>query len=236
MRPITEKANKLETIRLKMLLQQRLQVLTQKFDEMATLEASLEHFANEYFNAVGEYADTLTHLSQNTSHTSSTAHTSSQQVEEWLQEKAPEKQKHNRTRLKESYHKLAKKFHPDHCPQTQDAPEMMQRINTAYHTGDTATLLRLEIEHLHENEHIMQDPLFQMAEKITRCEALINTCLTEYNALKNSPIFELHMRHTQARLEGEDFIEQVVDRLKDQIEHQLSLQYAIRTPTHAKAA
>lgn len=217
MHPITEKAQKLETLQLKMLLKQRLQALSDHVSEVVALETSLKHFTEDYFGAVGEYASQLAALR----HNEKQAQAEAEAARRLRKEASSKKQAKHQARLKESYYKLAKKFHPDnHAPAQEGAlaPEaMMQKVNVAYHSGDIGTLLQMEVEHLHHDEAMMQDPLFEIAEKITRCESLISTCLGEATALRKDPMFSLYERHEQARMEGEDFISQVVEHMKDQI-------------------
>lgn len=229
--PIQHKMQKLEQLQLKILLKQRLQALEASFREMESLQIILRDFAQQYFSAVGIYASRLAQLSMEpTAMFDATGEIQDDLLDAakyWLDK---DEREERAKQLKQTYRKLAQKFHPDHNPnQTADDIRIMQEINAAYAAEDMGTLLRFEIEYMHgstEDTNII-------AEKLARCEALIGACIMEREALENSPIFELHSRHMLARLAGEDFITQVINRMKSQLKQQLSNRMAMQVEAAA---
>lgn len=209
---IRDKAEALERLQLRMVLAARLATLDIHVRECAALEDALSRFATEYFSAVGEKARLLCSLlapeEQRAMHKSHHA----------LQDQLQELSRTRATRLKQTYRRLARGFHPDYHAASDKprATSMMQTLNAAYTNRDMATLLRLEIEHLVAAGNGRQE-LAALAEKLAHCEALIGSYTAEREAMEQSPLFVLHERTMLARLAGEDFIENVLSGLKNQI-------------------
>ncbi len=202
------KTEKLQHLQLRMMLAARLATLESALRELTALEDALARFAGEYFTAVGGYATTLAELMQ----PAEAADLKS--MHHCLHDHIQTRRSARKKRLKQSYRKLARQFHPDTNPDHAHAAQMMQVINTAYAANDIATLSRLEIDHLAYADGTAEI----LAEKMARCEALIGACAAERAALETSPLFALHERTMLARLAGDDFIGRVVLGLKAQID------------------
>jgi exonuclease VII large subunit len=210
-----EKTQRLEYLQMRILLRKRLQTLQACLKRVSTLEITLQQFADQYFDAVGDYAAQLQHLhSRLPPHRANALpHTSLDMLAQWqaCNSNMAAQNSARKAMLKASYHKLARQFHPDqseHMPAKSAA--IMQQINAAYQAKDMGALLQLEIEYLHDG----RDDMDALADKIARCETLIGACNIEQTHLENSPIFALHERHMLARLAGENFISNVIGNLK----------------------
>lgn len=204
---LSEKTEKLQYLQLRLLLASRVATLEMSLRELTALEDALSRFAGEYFDAVGSYATTLSELLE------PRAMNGLNVMGVALHDAIHTRRDARKKRLKQSYRKLALKFHPDTNADSNHAAQMMQVINAAYAASDIATLARLEIEHLEYAEGTAEI----MAEKMARCEELIGACVAEQAVLEASPMFALHERTRLARLAGDDFIERVVLGLKAQI-------------------
>lgn len=212
---LAQQTEKLQHLQLRMMLASRLATLDIAMRELTALEDALSRFSAEYFDAVGSYVTTLTELLE--PREMSGLQEMGVQIHDAIHIRRDARKK----RLKQSYRKLALKFHPDTNVDSSHAAQMMQVINAAYAASDVATLARLEIEHLEYAGGTAEI----LAEKMARCEALIGACAAEQAVLEASPIFSLHERTMLARLAGEDFIGRVVLGLKAQIlKHQPALQ------------
>ncbi len=216
---LAQKTEKLQHLQLRMLLASRLATLEIALRELTALEDALSRFAGEYFDAVGSYATTLSELLE------PREISGLQEMGALLHDAIHTRRSARKKRLKQSYRKLALKFHPDTNADRAAAAQMMQLINAAYAANDAATLARLEIEHLEYARGTAEI----LAEKMARCEALIGACAAERAVLEASPMFALHERTMLARLAGEDFIGRVVLGLKAQIlKHQAPTKNTLR--------
>lgn len=186
-----------EALHAKVAITMRLAELEKAARLTLTLESELTRFANDYYEAVGQYAEHLAHL----------------EAQGVCALTAPDAPTTRDGELKKLYRALAKELHPD---RNGDATRM-QRANEAYHAGDYAALLCLQFEQEMEGAEDWKIQLAYIESAITRYRA-------QYETWLNSPIYALWEKATEARLAGKNWLQAVIGNIRKEIErHQRAL-------------
>ncbi len=178
---------------------------------MLQLECQLAGFSEEYYGAVGPWAEYLAALE---AQFEAPVADYKDDVETLPLALAQRELKTAReTELKARYRTLAKEIHPDRLAgdATGEMAEKMHAVNDAYGRGDLAALLKCEAE-------ILMGQLcgdWSAAECYLRdIERAVETYAAGYRALLNSPLNHLMLRSLAAKSEGWDWIGTVIGRLQ----------------------
>jgi hypothetical protein len=178
---------------------------------MLQLELQLAAFADEYYSAVGPWAEYLAALEAQFE-TPIAEH--KEDLETLPLALAQRELKAAREdELKARYRTLAKEIHPDRLDGDGVGimAEKMQLVNDAYARGDLALLLKCEAEIL--MGHLCND--WSAAEGHLRdIERAVETYASGYRALLNSPLNHLMLRAMSATQSGWDWIGAVIQRLQ----------------------
>jgi hypothetical protein len=185
---------------------------------MFQLEEDLSAFAKQYYHAVGTVTERLAQVEQRLA-TSSRDEMVATMPTVMAQRDASDAR---RSELKTRYRALAKEVHPDRAMVVDSAGTMattMHALNSAYHHGDLAAVLRIEAQLLlaqvpHEEPHASQ----QMDSALRDIERAAETYAEGYRSLLNSPLNELMLRSMSAQLAGWDWMQAVVRKVERTIE------------------
>lgn len=168
--------------------------------ELRTLEREVETFLHEYFTALEQYLrPCLIHVTPPATLTDSETMDAQLQSMEQL--------------LKQLYRYLAKHFHPDSGEQTE--PDMMSRINAAYAQKELGSLLLFTtgIAPSNQGQHITAShaDLLHYQQMITRLNLQAEQQL---RALEESEANRLRLHLLKARLNGDNFMEEIAEKLQ----------------------
>ncbi|MEJ0010847.1 MAG: J domain-containing protein [Alphaproteobacteria bacterium] len=172
---------------------------------MLQLETQLATFAEEYYAAVGPWAEALAALEA--------THAAAEEIAPLPLALAQCEHKQARLdELKARYRQLALDIHPDRAMVVDGAGDAatMQLLNDAYAKGDLAALLRCEAEMLmsrFEGDWARAEPALRDIERASA------TYASGYRALLNAPLNHLMLRAMAAASEGWDWIGAVIARI-----------------------
>lgn len=178
---------------------------------MLQLELQLAAFAEEYYQAVGPWAEYLAALEAQFETPIADHKEDLETLPLALAQR--EHQAAREEELKTRYRQLAKEIHPDRLEgePTGEMAGKMQAVNDAYARGDLAALLKCEAEIL--MGQICDD--WSAAETHLRAiERAVETYAGGYRALLNSPLNHLMLRAMAATQAGWDWIGAVIQRLQ----------------------
>lgn len=178
---------------------------------MLQLEVQLAAFAEEYYGAVGPWAEYLAALE---AQFESPIAEHKEDLETLPLALAQRELKLAREEeLKSRYRLLAKEIHPDRLEgdAVGEMADKMQSVNDAYARGDLAALLRCEAEILLNQ---LCDDWSAAEHHLRDIERAIETYATGYRALLNSPLNHLMLRAMAATQAGWDWIGAVITRIQ----------------------
>lgn len=116
---------------------------------------------------------------------------------------------------KQLYRRIAKRCHPDVVrdeARRDYYASLLQQVNTAYETADSATmqriLLQLEREAMEDEEY-----LAYLRENQAQLRATIASLREKIDALKQSPEYRLKQKFQEAQMEGKPLLKHIVRQL-----------------------
>lgn len=212
---------KQEELYLKAKLSGALELLEEQARATLQLEEDLTRFIEHYYHEVGGYVEKLTRLEAELSLV--TAPGAGVSTINSAMHEAALKAQHDRAHeLKRRYRAIAKVVHPDAAESAEDhacRAERMREVNEAYEKGDLARLVSMEAAWA--RAHVWDLPedarMLALREHIAAVEKAAEAYRAERNGLMHSPVYELMLRATSARLAGRDWIGAVVDNIKTTI-------------------
>lgn len=212
-----QRAHKQEEIYLRARLRDALKQLEIHARAALALELELTGFIETYYAAVGEYVEQLVALESQLEHTQ-TSEEEFAAITSAMHDAAKQAQQDRAEELKKRYRTLAKNIHPDVLNTTSyvEAAVRMQEVNEAYDARDLAKLVRLQAEWTLENILNMPEDI-RLPELRAQLSA-VDKASTQYQkermGLMHSPVYELMLRATSARMAGRDWIAAVVHKIK----------------------
>lgn len=221
MTTLHQRAHKQEEIYLRARLTHALKHIEMHARATLSLELELTSFIETYYAAVGEYVEKLVALESQLE----AAHDSKEEefaaITSAMHDAAKQAQLDRANELKKRYRTLAKHIHPD-VQSTEDYVEAavkMQEVNEAYDARDLAKLVRLQAEWTLENILSMPEDirLPELRAQLIAVEKASGQYQQERLGLMHSPVYELMLRATSARMAGRDWIAAVVHKIKTQI-------------------
>jgi hypothetical protein len=213
---LNQRAHKQEEIYLRARLTHALKDLEMHARAALALENELTAFIETYYDAVGEYVEKLSQLESELEGT----HGNEEEfaaITSAMHEAAKRAQQDRASELKQRYRTLAKNIHPDMQTTTDgSAAVQMQEVNEAYDQRDLARLVRLQGQWTLENILSMPEDirLPELRAHITAVEKASQQYQQERMGLMHSPVYELMLRATSARMAGRDWIAAVVHKIK----------------------
>ncbi len=217
-----QRAHKQEEIYLRARLSHALKHLEIHARAALALELELTGFIETYYAAVGAYVEKLVALE---SQIEAEHHPHGEEefaaITSAMHDAAKQAQLDRANELKKRYRTLAKHIHPD-VQSSEDYVEAavkMQEVNEAYDARDLAKLVRLQAEWTLENILNMSEDirLPELRAQLLAVEKATTQYQQERLGLMHSPVYELMLRATSARMAGRDWIAAVVHKIKTAI-------------------
>ncbi|MFZ4124926.1 MAG: J domain-containing protein [Rickettsiales bacterium] len=221
MTTLHQRAHKQEEIYLRARLAHALKHIEMHARATLALELELTSFIETYYAAVGEYVEKLVALESELEGTPNANEEEFAAITSAMHDAAKQAQLDRANELKKRYRTLAKHIHPD-VQSTEDYVEAavkMQEVNEAYDARDLAKLVRLQAEWTLENILSMPEDirLPELRAQLIAVEKASSKYQQERLGLMHSPVYELMLRATSARMAGRDWIAAVVHKIKTQI-------------------
>jgi len=208
-----------EELYLKARLSGALKLLEDQARAALFLEEELTRFIEHYYGEVGDYVEKLTRLE---AELGSVAAPGVSTINSAMHDAALQAQHDRAHEIKRRYRALAKVVHPDGAGNDADythRAERMREVNEAYETGDLARLVSMEAAWAHEQVWDLPNAerMAALRQQIAAVEKAAEHYRAERSGLMHSPVYELMLRATSARLAGRDWIAAVVDNIKTTI-------------------
>lgn len=221
MTSLHQRAHKQEEIYLRARLTHALKHIEMHARATLSLELELTSFIETYYAAVGAYVEKLVALESELEGAHNASEEEFAAITSAMHDAAKQAQLDRANELKKRYRTLAKHIHPD-VQSTEDYVEAavkMQEVNEAYDGRDLAKLVRLQAEWTLENILTMSEDirLPELRAQLIAVEKATNQYQQERLGLMHSPVYELMLRATSARMAGRDWIAAVVHKIKTQI-------------------
>lgn len=216
-----QRAHKQEEIYLRARLAHALKHIEIHARAALSLELELTQFIETYYAAVGEYVEKLVALESQLEGEHDLKEEEFAAITSAMHDAAKQAQHDRAEELKKRYRQLAKHIHPDmHATETYvDAAVKMQEVNDAYDARDLAKLVRLQAEWTLEN--ILNMPADIRVPELRAQLLAVDKASQQYQqermGLMHSPVYELMLRATSARMAGRDWIAAVVHKIKTAI-------------------
>lgn len=221
MTSLHQRAHKQEEIYLRARLREALKQLELHARAALSLELELTQFIETYYAAVGEYVEKLVALESQLEAEHDLKEEEFAAITSAMHDAARHAQLDRANELKKRYRQLAKHIHPDmhSTEQYVDAAVRMQEVNDAYDARDLAKLVRLQAEWTLENILTMSEDirLPELRAQLQAVEKASTQYQQERKGLMHSPVYELMLRATSARMAGRDWIAAVVHKIKTAI-------------------
>jgi len=203
----------------RMRVREALEKLEREARRMFQLEAELSIFAGQYYEAVGAVTERLALVEEQLNGVA-LEHDITHAMPDLLASRDVHVAR--RAELKDRYRLLAKEIHPDRAGITCGVgvrANYMHVLNSAYHQGDLAAMLKLEAD-------IVISPMLEaggldalaIEQALRELERAADTYAQGYRTMLNSPINELMLRAMSARLAGWDWMQAVVKKVERAIE------------------
>lgn len=213
-----QRAHKQEEIYLRARLRDALKHLEQHARAALALELELTGFIETYYAAVGEYVEQLVALETQIAIEHNHSEEEFAAITSAMHDAAKQAQQDRAEELKKRYRTLAKNIHPDvlNTQSYVEAAVKMQEVNEAYDARDLAKLVRLQAEWTLENILNMPEDirLPELRAQLQAVDKASNQYQKERMGLMHSPVYELMLRATSARMAGRDWIAAVVHKIK----------------------
>lgn len=213
-----QRAHKQEEIYLRARLRNALKQLEQHARAALSLELELTQFIETYYAAVGAYVEKLVALESALEAAHDHREEEFAAITSAMHDAAKQAQQDRAEELKKRYRQLAKHIHPDmqSAEQYVEAAVKMQEVNDAYDARDLAKLVRLQAEWTLENILSMAEDirLPELRAQLSAVEKASQQYQKERLGLMHSPVYELMLRATSARMAGRDWIAAVVHKIK----------------------
>jgi hypothetical protein len=197
-----------------------LERLEREARRMFQLEADIRQFAEEYYATVGAAAERLSAMEQQLASASAVAEVLPVRHQALMAQR--DTLDARQSEIKSRYRSLAKSLHPDRAPEQQPDTRsitQMHQLNTAYHRGDLAAMLRLEGDMLvHSLLRDIAHGTLALEHALHDIERAADTYAEGYRALLHSPLNELMLRALSARMAGWDWMQAVVRNIERRIE------------------
>lgn len=216
-----QRAHKQEEIYLRARLRDALKHLEIHARAALALELELTSFIETYYAAVGEYVEQLVALESQLEAEHDYQEEEFAAITSAMHGAAKQAQQDRAEELKKRYRTLAKNIHPDVLSTDGyvDAAVRMQEVNEAYDARDLAKIVRLQAEWTLENILSMPEDirLPELRAQLTAVDKASQQYQKERLGLMHSPVYELMLRATSARMAGRDWIAAVVHKIKTAI-------------------
>jgi len=218
---LNQRAHKQEEIYLRARLTHALKHLEVHARAALALELELTQFIETYYAAVGEYVEKLVQLETELEGEHDHNEEEFAAITSAMHDAAKRAQQDRASELKQRYRALAKNIHPDVQGGEDEvaAAVRMQEVNEAYDARDLAKLVRLQAEWTLAN--ILTMPvdirLPELRAQLTAVDKASQQYQQERMGLMHSPVYELMLRATSARMAGRDWIAAVVHKIKTAI-------------------
>jgi hypothetical protein len=215
---LSERTRKQEELYLKARLSSALKLLETQARGALQLEEELTQFIDHYYREVGAYVEELTRIESELSALAKPDFAIST-ISSAMHDAALQAQHDRADELKRRYRTLAKVVHPDAAVSEEDLTlrsERMLEVNAAYVQGDLARLVSMEAAWAREYLWDLPEEARMRAllDYIATVEKAADHYRAERHGLMHSPVYELMLRATSARLAGGDWIAAVVDNIK----------------------
>ena len=218
---LEERIHKQETLLMRQRITRMLGQLDVACDELQQLEAEMERFITEYYDQVGGYYEQLEAINHKLACWD--AGVALAEDDPGYLQRGPFDIE---SELKKLYRSMVKEFHPDLHRKggSVDAlrEEVMKTLNAAYNQRNFATLWRMkcklgEMPQLREQETPLAY-LQRLRDYYEQISAAYEAMERRRETLEDSPAYALMQRAFEAKLHGQDLIENIVEKMKLQID------------------